>query len=363
MTSSPSSTSVESIVDDAISPLIYSDTPSATLTVGAAVGVYIGGTPYFFPFGVSSIGGSAPTESTLFQIGSVTKVFTTSLLGASPYQQGIDAKTFYESNIEDAVPSAYSLQSWQQKITYEQLATFTAGINPSTPAQDSDQTQFIQFIDDRPDPGSLPAANDYSDSSIGLLGQILISAAGISDYSSSTAADSWYDTNLFSPLSMSSSGHTPPPNADVATFYKFESGSYDAVPQSPWTPWGTAGRTLSNVSDMLNFIMANLGVTTINGQSVPSALTKGMAQAQAQWTTTSGGAGQGFAWTSYQAGGQTMLQKNGGLPGCAAVVELCPALGFGVVALSNCGSGSPDQMTGALQPAVGNIMKQLVSLA
>lgn len=361
-----STPTVSSIVNDAISPLIYTTgTGSPTLTVGAVVGVFINRVSHFFPFGLSSIGGDAPDETTLFQIGSVTKVFTTSLLGALPFQNGTEPTSFYNSSIAKQVPTAYKLQKWEQEITFEELATFTAGINPSAPKEPCTQAQFVTFIDGRVKPPSRPAAYEYSDSSIGFLGQILISMTGSSDYGSATAADAWYAANLFDPLSMSSSGHTSPQGAQVAKFYAVDTdGNYQQVDQAPWVPWGTAGRTLSNVNDMLNFVMANLQVTTIAGKSVPTSLTQGMAQALLPWPRKGE---QGFAWAIYDLQGHTINVKNGGLPGCAAVVELCSALNYGVVALANCGSipagATHNAMTGALEKATKCIMEHLMPLA
>jgi len=354
------------IVNKHISPLIHKvgTAPSAEQTIGAAVGVYLNGQCYFFPFGVSTIGGAAPEETTLFQLGSVTKVFTTSLLGAYPYSLGLDPNDFYGAEIGDYVPAAYKLQDWQKSISFEQLATFTAGINPSSPKGQTEK-EFIEFIDSRPEPNALPAPDEYSNSSIGLLGQILLSMSGYSDFADGGASDAWYWANLFSPLSMTSSGHTPPLGSELATFYAYESGNYKVVPQCPWVPWGTAGRSLSNVKDMLNFIQANLGVSSINNRSVPDALLKGMVEAQSPWANL-GSNKQGFAWVRTENGGETMLVKNGGLPGTAAFIELCPDLKFGMIALANSGSddgGTSDKMTGVLGKKVRSIMKELIPLA
>ena len=358
---------ISDIVNTKISPLIYNGgQPSDIQTIGAMVGVYINGKSNYFPFGVVRDGGNAPDENTVFQIGSVTKIFTTALLGALPYKNRMNPAQFYDSSISSKIPSAYSLQDWQHKITFEQLATFTAGIVPSAPAQNTTQKEFVNFIDSRPDPGSLPATNVYSDSSIGLLGQILISMAGYSSYGSPKASDSWYSDELFTPLSMLSSGHIAPAGASVAGFYTYDelNSSYVQVKQCPWVPWGTAGRVMSNMRDMMNFTIANLGINTVNGQNVPSYLIDGMQQAISPQAILRGSAKQGFAWVVDNLGGKSMAFKNGGLPGASAFIILCPELKYGAVVMANT-SGfvrgkEGNQVTHALSRALTKIMIELI---
>lgn len=204
---------------------------------------------------------------------------------------------------------------------------------------------------------------------MGRLAQILISMAGYEHFENSGDAEAWYWANLFSPLSMSQSGHTPPVGAQCAGFYTSGPSNYKLVQQSPWVPWGTAGRCLSNIKDILNFIQANLGVTTIDNRVVPDAILQGMLQAQLAWApvgAASNKSEQAFALVRNVVGAETMLDKGGGLPGTAAFIQLCPELNFGIVALANSGlptRTSGDKMTGALGAQVNEIMKELIPIA
>ena len=80
----------------------------------------------FFSFGNMSIAHNIPVnENTLFNIGSITKTFTTLLL-ADMVKQGLVNLT---DPIERYLPSSVKVPEFNgQKITLEHLATHTSGL-------------------------------------------------------------------------------------------------------------------------------------------------------------------------------------------------------------------------------------------
>lgn len=324
--------SVQSLVEEYIAPLIDTGAgPSATRAPGGIVGIYFGGEPYFFSYGVINEAGEAPTPDTIFPLGSVTKVLTTSILGQR-------ADLFSSPVYPVLRPVGYAFQVPEQPVTFEQLATFTGGI-PTTPPGHSKtctQDEFVAFINSVVPPGGvLPAPNVYSNSSIGVVGQALMAIKGAKEFGAETAL-TWYQDSLLNALSMVHTQTLPVNNPALSAAYVYDedSGSYQQVEHSGWCPWGPAGRLFSTASDMVNFIMANVGVGTINGMEVPAEILDGMKQAQLPRTQMGSPSEnqQAFAWVVRPSG---IVGKNGGLPGCSSYVAVSPAHALGAVVLTN----------------------------
>ena len=168
--------------------------------VGVGVGVVIGDAPArFFSYGYADWGGRQTfSPDTIFEIGSVTKVFTTNLLGQS-VGGGFLKLTEPLSSFLHQVGQLPSLTG---QVTLEELGDFTGGFpslaplchgqpplppgclpNIRPPIQSYGAGDFVKFFqntvpenqnDDPPQSvTSLPAPYFYSDFSVGLLGLLL----------------------------------------------------------------------------------------------------------------------------------------------------------------------------------------------
>ncbi len=329
---------LRTIVDDHVAPLVNSGgTPSAAQAPGGIAAVYLNGESYFFPYGSINSAGDSPTQSTLFGLGSVTKTFTTAILGQSPQLFG--------ETVAGLLPPGFDL-NWTQLPTFTELATFTAGINPSSPPGVQTQQQFIDFVNSRADPG-LPAPWNYSDTSIGLLGQTLMYRAGLTTFEAADAQQ-WYTKNLFDALGMGATVPAPVTSGPLATAYAYANGAYTAIEYEPWCPWGTAGRMFSTAADMLNFVMAAVGTEVIGGKQVPATVLSGIAQAlQPRATIPSAECsgvtitGQGSAWVAWspEPVHETVIySKDGALQGVSAYLAVNPALKYGAMVMLNMAS-------------------------
>jgi CubicO group peptidase (beta-lactamase class C family) len=333
--------------------------PSTQQAPGGIVGVYIDGEAFYFPYGRIDEAGHAPTKDTLFGIGSVTKVFTTSILGQRK-------ELFDQSVANGPLPPAYKLQAEEAPVTFAQLATFTGGI-PRVPSNCGenpvcDQQLFVEFINGvRPKGGRLPAPNLYSNAGIGFLAQALMFRDGYKRFDG-RATTRWFEEYLFSSLGMQHTGHPPKtdPAHPLAGAYDCEGGAYRRISYAPWVPWGAAGRVFSTAEDMVRFIMANVGVQRIDGKEVPEKVLEGMRQAllprvpMAKSDTKQ----QGFAWEVWPQDprtGSRLRGKDGAIDGVSAYVAVNPELHYGVVILLN--------MSGVAAPRAIEVMKALQPLA
>jgi CubicO group peptidase (beta-lactamase class C family) len=329
--------SVRGIVDRHIAPLVDTDgTPAADRAPGGIAAVYLDGERWYFPYGTINTANEAPTSETIFGLGSVTKTFTTAILGQTPGLFGVP--------VEAMLPPGFHLP-WPQIPTFEQLATFTGGIDPSEPAGVTTQAQFVEWVNARPYPaGGLPAPTEYSDASIGLLGQTLMHRDGFDTFDARDALK-WYTANLLAPLGMEGTGPEPAQHSGLATPFQFLDGAYQPIEYAPWCPWGTAGRMFSTAADMLRFLMAAVGERVIDGRPVPPHLLDGIAEslkprASVRRTMDCLGlkdAGQAFAWVTFtpEVDGATITGKAGGLPGVSSYVAVNRERRYGVVAMLN----------------------------
>lgn len=97
----------------------------------------------------------------------------------------------------------------------------------------------------------------------------------------------------------------------------------------------------STAEDMVRFIMANVGVSTINGKTIPQEVLDGMVQALEPRTSMhnpESNLRQAFAWIvlpENQATNSQIRGKDGGLPGVSAYLSVNPELQYGVILMLN----------------------------
>ena len=114
---------------------------------GSAIGVEVGVTlgkepPRFFSYGFARYGASLHdrerfTEDTLFQIGSVTKIFTTNLLGQLAAQQS----SVLSKPLSQFASQLGALPTNVGAMTLEELGDFTSGVPIDTPPQCASPSQ------------------------------------------------------------------------------------------------------------------------------------------------------------------------------------------------------------------------------
>jgi CubicO group peptidase (beta-lactamase class C family) len=111
--------------------------------IGVEVGITLDSKPlHFFSYGLARYGTSPRdrerfTEDTLFQIGSVTKIFTTNLLGQLAAQQS----SVLSKQLSQFASQLGTLPTNVGAMTLKELGDFTSGITVSTPPQCTSPSQ------------------------------------------------------------------------------------------------------------------------------------------------------------------------------------------------------------------------------
>jgi D-alanyl-D-alanine-carboxypeptidase/D-alanyl-D-alanine-endopeptidase len=225
--------------------------------VGIIVGIIDHGRTSIFTAGSS--GTARPLdEHTLFEIGSVTKTFTATILAGMV----LDGSVSLDDPVSKYVPKDVRVPSRDGKqITLLNLATQHSGLprlptnmqpaNPNDPYADYSLADLYAFLDSyrlTRDPG---AQFEYSNLGVGLLGDALANRAGES------YAQLLHD-RVLAPLHMDDTWlqTTARQVADVAAGHN---GDGTPVPEWNFQALAPAGAIRSSLADMLKYLRCNLG--------------------------------------------------------------------------------------------------------
>lgn len=139
---------------------------------GIVVGVVESGTPRF-------IGTRGVDQRTIFEIGSVSKTFTTTLLA----HMVVSGEVKLDDPVQQYLPATVKMPARDGKqITLLDLATSTSGLprmppieptDPRNPYADYDATKLYAFLNGYTLPRDPGAAYEYSNLGMGLLGHVL----------------------------------------------------------------------------------------------------------------------------------------------------------------------------------------------
>ncbi len=265
---------------------------------------------------------------TLFEIGSVTKVFTALLLA--------DAVARGEVALDDPVakflPAGVKVpERGGKKITLADLATHTSGLprlpsnmapkDPANPYADYGEAQLFEFLSGHELARDIGSRYEYSNLGAGLLGFALARRAGM-DYPALVR------TRITGPLGMKSTAVILPDalRARLAPGHDRErkrAGNWDV------DALAGAGALRSTANDMLTFVAANLGL-------VESPLAPAMAaMLKTRRPTGTPGMEIALGWHVSTGDGREIVWHNGGTGGYRSFVGFDPKAKSGVVVLAN----------------------------
>jgi CubicO group peptidase (beta-lactamase class C family) len=240
-------------VDRLCNPLVAAD-----VAVGFVVGVIDGETEFVRGYGrLARANEERPGAQTIYEIGSVSKVFT-GLLLADAVQRGLTA---LDDPVQKHLPQGVSMPAFEGKpVLLWHLSTHTSGL-PRLPDMEGydPQDPYAHFTTERLfevlpgtrvrwEPGS---RYEYSNLAVGLLGAVLVRANKLGSY------DELLRARILVPLQMTDSGTAldeaqqkrlaPPHDAD-------------GEPNHTWdlNALAGAGGIRSTVPDMLKFARAQI---------------------------------------------------------------------------------------------------------
>jgi D-alanyl-D-alanine-carboxypeptidase/D-alanyl-D-alanine-endopeptidase len=294
--------------------------------------------------------GQPPLDGTsVFEIGSISKVFTATLL-AQMVQEG---KVRLDDPVQQYLPAGVHLPTRNGKaITLGNLSEQNSGLprmpgnfhpaDSANPYADYTSQQMYDFLSSYQltrDPGE---KFEYSNLGVGLLGHVLSLIAG-------KPYEELARERIWAPLGMTHTAitFTPWMTAHLARGHD-ESGNVVANWDLP--ALAGAGAIRSTTEDMLRFADANL-------HAERGALQRAMAFAQTD--RAAAGAGRiGLNWFTTRAPGGSIVWHNGGTGGYRTFLGLEPSTRRAVVVMTNTnGAGADDIGMHLLNPALPLVPK------
>lgn len=248
------------ITDDEIKSILRDRIDVAKKSVGIVVGLVDEKGVRIISYGKASQNSEQMVNGdSVFEIGSVTKVFTATLL-ADMVERG---QVSLNDPISKYLPRSVKTPTRNGKeITLLDLSSQTSGLprmpgnftprDVQNPYADYSVAQMYEFISGYTLTRDIGAKYEYSNLGVGLLGHILALRAG-KDY------ETLVRTRICSPLKMNSTRITltPAMQARLATGHN---PVRLPVPNWDLPTLAGAGALRSTVNDMLKFVAANLGL-------------------------------------------------------------------------------------------------------
>ncbi len=335
--------SITAVVDSEIEAIMRAhDIP------GMAVAVTVGGQSYIFNYGTAERGESRSVDDdTLFEIGSVSKVITATLVGYAVERGNI--------SLTDT-PAKYMPELTGTPVdnaTILHLGTYTAGGFPlQFPDTVTDEASMVAYYRDWQPDGEPGAIRRYSNPSLGLFGHLAALSMG-------KPYGELIEGEIFPGLGMAAS-HVHVPEARMADYSWGHSSSGNKVRVNPGVLDGEAYGVKTTASDLIRFVEANIRPDDLEGD-----MQRAVEATQVAYFR-SGDLVQGLGWEQYpypapleqllsgnstemarephpatviepaeRPSAPTLFNKTGSTGGFGAYVAFVPDEEIGVVVLAN----------------------------
>lgn len=284
---------------------------------GIAVCIFDGQVGVIHCYGVRDVARNIPvTPDTLFEIASITKVFTATDL-ALQVEEGHMA---LHDSITRYLPELDKSEAPINKVTLEELATHTSSLPRGLPARYS-RKMVLAFLRDWAPMYPIGSHYLYSNLAFGVLGYAL-------EAEEKEPLEQLLNREILHPLGMNETFITVPQNLyqNLAQGY---SPRGSPVPANKVSAWPAGGALKSTPSDMLKFLKFNLGVLG------PNNLQRAMQLAHKGYFKVNDHLTMGLGWQHFTHNGVHILDKNGGLAGFSSYIGMIPDRKLGIVILAN----------------------------
>ena len=329
-TSNPMKTDMDKKVDTAARQYIQKEN-----TVGLSIGIYKGGVINTYNYGETARGNNnLPTSGSIYEIGSITKTFTATLLAWYVNEGKISLTDTITKYLPDSVATSPSLQG----ITVQTLINHTSGL-PSLPTNFyANATDTINPYKDYNRPllftylkncklNSIPGEKyAYSNLAVALLGVVLEKASG-------KTYNQMLTDVIIKPLQLTSTMlHVPAQLRSRFVSVYNENGK--PTPPWAWDVFESAGALRSTVGNILTYAKANMDTTNTTPLSKAFALTRQI--------TFNKDIKIGLAWHVIVVNGVEYYFQNGGTDGSSSFLAYNIDRNIAIIILSNCGERVDD---------------------
>ena len=273
---------VEALVNNTIVPLM-----AEHRIPGMSVALSINGQPHYFQFGNADLeAGIAVTEETLFELGSVSKIFTATLAAYAQSSGALSLSDRASLHLPALKGSAFD------EITLLELGTYTAGELPLQfpDTVDSEEAMIDYYRQWQPE--SAPGSHRlYSNPSLGLFGYLAAHGLG-------KPFETLMQDDVFSPLGMAHSYFQVPEEQQANYAYGY-SKEDEPIRVNPGVLDAQAYGLKSTAADVLMLVDANMAEMSEAAETErDEPLSQAMAATRMGYFSV-GNMTQGLGWESY----------------------------------------------------------------
>jgi CubicO group peptidase (beta-lactamase class C family) len=291
--------------------------------VGIEIGILKNGSTTFYAYGETERGnGQLPTENSIFEIGSITKTFTATLLACAANEEKLSLDDAANKYLPDSIPP---LEYQGTPITLLTMSNHTSGLprmpsnlDVSSAANYDDKAlySFYRRFKLSRKPGT---KFEYSNLAVATLGVILERIYGMS-------LDSLMVKMICTPLDLNDTRLSVPAADSSRTVQGYDQNGGLADPWTLRTLDGCGGLR-STAADMLKYAAANMGTAppTLNKAILLTHKITGRQKDEAV----------GLAWGIDLSDGHERFEHSGGTDGFQSFLVVDSRVHMAVVVLSN----------------------------
>lgn len=297
------------------------------INTGIVVGIMDASGTRYYSYGVKSAkGNEAVNEHAVFEIGSISKTFTATLLAEAVDKGEVKLtdpiQRYLPSGVTAPVRNGASIQLVHLSNHTSSLPRLPSNLTPANPVNpyaDYTEKQLYDFLGQYTLTRDIGSEYEYSNYAAGLLGHILATRKG-STYEKQLAEV------ITQPLKMNNTGTTltPKMKANLAM------GHHEGAEVSNWDfdALAGAGAIRSTAMDMVIYLRANMGKTK-------SKLYAAMQLAHQNSRPAGSNPMVGLGWHKTTADGIEIVWHNGGTGGYRSFTGFIKGGDKGVVVLTN----------------------------
>jgi serine-type D-Ala-D-Ala carboxypeptidase/endopeptidase len=329
-------------------------------TPSIAIGIIDKNGARYYNFGTKTLNGAPVDEHSIYEIGSISKVFTGILLA----QAVQDGKLKLDDPIKKYLPAEVKVPTRNGvEITLGNLSDHTSGFprmpgnfapaNPANPFADYTVKQLYEFISGYELTRDIGDKYEYSNLAVGLLGHILAMQAG-------TTYEELMIKTIARPLGMNETKITF--NDKMKKNLAMGHSQGKQVENWDLPTLAGAGAIRSSTFDMLKFLAANMGLTK-------TSLRQAMDKSHEVRHDKAGASRVGLGWHIMKGKNGDVISHGGGTGGYRTFAGFVKETGMGVVVLTNSNAGAddigfhllnPDAPLQTIKPSATNEMRDVI---
>jgi len=333
--------------DDAVRAMLSDVIDTDKRGVGMVIGLIDAQGTRIISHGLTQKDGGKPVDAdSMFEIGSITKTFTGTILA----DMILRGEVKIEDPVASLLPSGTRVPArGEHQITLASLATHTSGLprmptnfeppDPDKPYTDYTTAQLYEFLARYQLPREPGAEFEYSNIGYGLLGHALATRTG-TDY------ESLVTQRILKPLGMTDTSVVLS-DSQRGRLALGHDATLKMVPNWDLPPaFAGAGALRSSVRDMLKYLAAQMSTEV-------SPLSEAIRESQRLQVDCGDGKTRSLAWGAGEVVKDVQLiAHNGGTGGYHSMLAWDAKTRRGVVILSNCTTDIDDLAISLLEPSI-----------